>query len=98
MIRHVVMFRWSEGVDAAHIAATTAAFDRMQALVPQIRSYAYGSDLGVVAGNFDYAVTGEFDSVDDFIAYRDHPEHQAVVQTFLAPHIRERHAVQFSVR
>ena len=97
MIRHVVMFRWNEGVDEAHVAATTAAFDRLPGLIPQIRSYAYGADLGVVATNYDYAVTGEFDSVDEFLAYRDHPDHQALVQTFIAPHISERQAVQFTV-
>ena len=97
MIRHVVMFRWKPGVEEAHVAALTAAFQRLPGLIPQIVSYAYGADLGVAANNFDYAVTAEFASVDDFAAYRDHPEHQAVVQTFIAPHIEDRHAVQFAL-
>jgi len=97
MIRHVVMFRWNEGVDQAHVAATTVAFDRLPGLIAQIRSYAYGPDLGVAPTNFDYAVTGEFDSIDDFLAYRDHQDHQALVQTFIAPHVGERVAVQFTV-
>ncbi len=97
MIRHVVMFRWNDGVDAAHIAATTAEFAALPSAIPQIRSYAWGADLGVATTNFDYAVTGEFDSVDDFLAYRDHPAHQALVQAFIVPHVRERIAVQFDV-
>ena len=97
MIRHVVMFRWADDVDAAHVAATTAEFATLPAAIGQIRSYSYGADLGAVASNFDYAVTGEFDSIDDFFAYRDHPAHQALVSTFIASHVVERHAVQFTV-
>ena len=97
MIRHVVMFRWNDGVDAAHVAATTAAFALLPGTIAQIRAYAFGADLGLVPTNFDYAVTGEFDSIDDFIAYRDHPHHQALVQAFIVAHVSERVAVQFSV-
>jgi hypothetical protein len=97
MIRHVVMFRWNEGVDARHIAATTEEFATLPLSIPQIRSYAWGPDLGVAPANFDYAVTGEFDSVDDFLRYRDHPAHQALVQRFISPHVSDRIAVQFTV-
>ena len=97
MIRHVVMFRWNDEVDAAHVAATSAAFALLPGRITHILSYAYGADLGLVPSNFDYAVTGEFASVDDFIAYRDHPDHQALVSAFIAPHVSERVAVQFSV-
>lgn len=97
MIRHVVMFKWANDVDAAHVAATTAEFATLPPAIEQIRAYSYGPDLGAVAGNFDYVVTGEFDSIDDFFAYRDHPAHQALVNTFIAPYVTERRAVQFAV-
>jgi hypothetical protein len=97
MIRHVVLFRWNAGIDDAHIAATTAAFQRLPGLIPQIKSYAFGPDLGVAATNFDYAVTGEFASVDDFLAYREHPDHQELVETYIVQYVTERVAVQFTV-
>jgi len=97
MIRHVVMFKWANDVDAAHVAAITAEFATLPPAIEQIRSYSYGPDLGAVAGNFDYVVIGEFDSIDDFFAYRDHPAHQALVNTFIAPYVTERRAVQFAV-
>lgn len=97
MIRHVVVFKWANDVDAAHVAATTVEFATLPAAIEQIRSFSFGPDLGAVAGNFDYVVTGEFDSIDDFFAYRDHPAHQALVQRFIAPHVTERRAVQFAV-
>lgn len=95
MIRHVVLMRWNEGVDAAHIAATKAALDRLPGLIPQVVSLQNGPDLGVVPTNFDYAITALFASIDDFLVYRDHPAHQAVTQTYTAPHA-QRFAVQFS--
>ena len=97
MIRHVVMFRWNEGVDERHVAATTAALARLPGLIPQIVSYAFGSDLAIAPTNYDYVVTGEFASVETFLQYRDHADHQAVVQTFLIPHISERVAAQFHI-
>ena len=97
MIRHVVMFRWNEGVDDEHVAATTAAFERLPGLIPQIVSYAFGRDLAVAPTNCDYAVTGEFASIETFLEYRDHADHQALVQTFIAPHVSERVAVQFRI-
>ncbi|MCE9623208.1 MAG: Dabb family protein [Actinomycetia bacterium] len=96
MIRHVVLLKWNEGVAAAHITATKAALDRLPGLIPQIVSYQNGPDLHVAPTNYDYAVTAEFESADDFIVYRDHPAHQEVVQSYLAPH-SQRFAVQFSV-
>lgn len=95
MIRHVVMFRWKDGVSADHVEATKAALAQLPAAIPQIRSYTYGTDVGVNPGNFDFAVSAQFDSVDDYVAYRDHPAHQTFVQTYAAPFWMDRHAVQF---
>ena len=95
MIRHVVLLKWNEGVDAAHIAATKAALDRLPGLIPQVVSLRNGPDLRVAPTNFDYAITAVFASTDDFLVYRDHPAHQEVTQTYTAPHA-QRFAVQFT--
>ena len=95
MIRHVVVLKWNEGVAAAHIAAAKAALDRLPGLIPQVVSFQTGSDLGIVPGNFDFAITAVFSSSEDFLAYRDHPVHQEVMRTYTAPHA-QRFAVQFS--
>jgi Stress responsive A/B Barrel Domain len=96
MIRHVVMFRWKAGVDDAHVQATADALRGLPAQIPEILSYSCGPDLGVAATNFDFAVTAQFSGTDDFVTYRDHPAHQAVVQALIAPFVDERCAVQFS--
>jgi hypothetical protein len=96
MIRHVVLFRWKDDVDEAHVAATAAALRALPAQIPEIISYSCGQDLGVAATNLDFAVSAQFASTVDFIAYRDHPAHQAVVQQMIAPYVTERSAVQFA--
>ena len=96
MIRHVVLLKWNEGVDEAHIAATKAALDQLPGLISQIVSYHNGADLCAVPTNWDYAVSADFASLADFVTYRDHPAHQKVVTGYLAPHA-QRLAVQFSL-
>lgn len=96
MIRHCVMFRWNEGVDEEHVAATAAALEALKASIPVIRSSVHGPDLGAVAGNYSYGATMLFDSVEDFLTYREHPEHVAFVADFLTGFVAERAAVQFS--
>ncbi|MFZ4719891.1 MAG: Dabb family protein [Ilumatobacteraceae bacterium] len=95
MIRHVVMFRWQEGVGADHVEATKVALAQLPAAIPQIRNYTFGADIGVNATNFDFAVSAQFDTTADYLTYRDHPAHVAFVQTYAAPFWLERCAVQF---
>jgi hypothetical protein len=98
MIRHVVMFRWKEGVDDAHVQATAEGLRALPAQIPQILEYHCGPDLQVATTNFDFAVVARFATTDDFITYRDHPAHQAVVQSLIGPFVTERCAVQFAER
>ncbi|MFT6292733.1 MAG: hypothetical protein ACJAR2_003352 [Ilumatobacter sp.] len=46
-------------------------------------------------GNFDYVVVGEYASANDYAVYRDHPDHKALIQQYIAPHISDRAAVQY---
>ena len=96
MIRHMVLLKWNDGVDAAHIAATKAALDQLPGLISQIVSYYNGADLRAVATNWDHAVSADFLSLADFVTYRDHPAHQKVVKMYLTD-FSQRLAVQFSL-
>ena len=97
MIRHVVMFEWNDDVDDAHIAATSAALTALGESLPEIAVYRHGADLGINDGNFDYVVVGDFTTVDDYVTYRDHPDHQALIQTFIAGRVATRAAVQYDI-
>lgn len=89
------MFRWADHVDADHVDRVRAAFDALPAQVPQIRQYLHGADVGVAEGNFDYVVVADFDQVDDWRTYRDHPAHVLLVEELIKPHVADRAAVQY---
>jgi len=95
MLRHVVMFRWTEATTAEDVAAVEAALRLLPAVIPEIRSYTMGSDVGVNPGNFDFAVVADFDDEAGFVAYRDHPRHRAVITERISALLAERSAVQF---
>jgi hypothetical protein len=95
MIRHVVMMRWAAGATAEQQQRVATELSRLPAVVPSLRDYRLGADLGVNPGNFDFAVAADFDDVDGYLAYRDHPEHRAIVTEFIQPIVAERAAVQY---
>jgi hypothetical protein len=95
MIRHVVMFRWAGDVDSAHVDRVAAALNELSEAIPEIDRYAHGSDLGLVDGNYEYAVVGDFDSVETYETYRDHPLHRSFIADLIAGRISDRAAVQY---
>ena len=64
-------------------------------LVPSLRDYRLGANLGLNPGNFEFAVAADFDDVAGYLAYRDHPSHRAIVAEFIQPIVAERAAVQY---
>jgi len=95
--RHVVLFTWNDTVDDEHLAAIKAGLATLPGLIPEIAAYGFGADAGVNEGNFDFAVVADFASVDDYLVYRDHPDHKRVVAELIVPNIAERSAVQFEM-
>lgn len=96
-VRHVVMFTWNDDVPTDHAEAVSAALAELPDVISEIRSYSFGSDLGLVQGNASYAVVAEFDDEAGFLAYREHPEHQRFVEQFIAGRTATRLAVQYEV-
>ncbi len=95
MFRHVVMFRFVEGVDPAAVAAMSAALDALPGRIGTIRRYEHGPDLGLNEANFDYVVVADFDDEEGFVTYRDHPTHQAFIRDHIADNVASRVAVQY---
>ena len=95
MIRHTVMFRWTADTTPADVAAIAEGLGGLPGAIPEIRDYRFGHDLGINPGNFDFVVIAEFADTEDYVAYRDHPLHQALIAERIAPHVAERAAVQF---
>ena len=97
MIRHCVMFRWNDDMPVAWIDEVETALATLPAAIPAIASYSFGRDIGVNAGNHHFAVVADFATVDDYLVYRDHPDHKRVVAELIVPNIAERSAVQFDM-
>ena len=95
MIRHVVMFTFQENASEEQINVLISALQALPGIVPEVKSYRIGRDIGVNAGNFQLAVTADFDDVAGYLVYRDHPEHQRVIREKGAPIVAQRCAVQF---
>jgi Stress responsive A/B Barrel Domain len=95
MFRHVVMLSWNESATADERAAVRTGLESLPPLIPEIRSYRVGVDAGLApAGNFDLVVVADFDDVAGYVAYRDHPAHQAVIAERIRPILASRAAVQ----
>jgi hypothetical protein len=96
MIRHVVVFSWTPEATAEQKQQLADELARLPSLIPEIRAFALGPDVGVNEGNFDFAAVADFDNVDDYIAYRDNPDHREMVATYLRPIVSSRAAVQYA--
>ena len=93
--RHVVMFKWAEGVDDDHIVRVRDGLSALPSEIDEIRSYMHGSDVGVAEGNYDYVVVADFDNVNDWRTYRDHPSHLLFIEELVKGKIAERAAIQY---
>ena len=94
MFRHVVMLRWKPDATPADRFAVHAGLSELPSRIPEIRSYTVGTDAHVNEGNFDLVLVADFDDVDGYLVYRDHPAHQAVLRERIVPILAERAAVQ----
>ncbi|MGW0485562.1 Dabb family protein [Nonomuraea sp. NPDC003214] len=97
MIRHIVLFTWTEDATLAQKAGVLTALRGLPGVIPQIRSYTVGMDAGINQGNHEFAVVADFDSEDDYVTYRDHPEHQKVIAHHVKPILASRAAVQLEL-
>lgn len=67
-------------------------------VIPQIKRYEFGPDLGLGDTNPDMALVADFDSEEDWRTYTEHPTHQVVVNDLVAPITKEAIRVQYEVR
>ncbi|GAB3500658.1 Dabb family protein [Nocardiopsis coralliicola] len=95
-LRHIALFTWNDDASPGEIAAIGEALSALPAAIPELRAYAFGPDAGVSDGNADYAVVADVDDAEAFAAYRDHPDHQAVLAR-IRPLLAARSAVQFTL-
>jgi hypothetical protein len=97
VIRHIVLFRWD---DEMTDAIEQQLVDELKAFAPTqpgVLAYHAGPDAGIVDGNWDFAVVGDFADVERYLDYRDHPQHQDIISRLSRPHAKERASVQYEI-
>jgi hypothetical protein len=91
VLRHLVLLVLD---DRADLDRLVGSLRRLPDLIDEIRAYEVLVDAGLAEGNAQVAVIGTFDDEAAWRAYIDHPEHQAVVQEQIRPHLVTRTAIQ----
>jgi hypothetical protein len=86
VIRHTVLLTFA-GVDDALIQRVIDELREMPSLIPEIRAYTVGRDLGLAEGTATVVVSGDFASVADYRTYAGHPEHVRVLDDHIRPHV-----------
>ena len=93
-VRHVVLMRFHEGTTDEQVRALADGLDGMPKAVGVMLDYRHGRDLGINDNSYDYAVVGDFGTADDYVIYRDHPDHRALIRDLVTPILAERAAIQ----
>ena len=96
MLHHVVTFNLKPDAPADQVDTIAAAITALTSTLPEVRSAAVGADLGLREGNSSFAIAMQFDDVEGFKVYVDHPEHVRIIKELIGPWISERHPVQFT--
>jgi hypothetical protein len=95
MFRHVVLFNWTQEATSEQKERVAAELGRLPALIPSLRAYQFGTNAGVNPGTWDFAIVADCDDLDGYLAYRDNPEHRAIIEKHITPIIAQRAATQY---
>jgi len=83
MIKHIVMIRLRETdppeAKSEKAKKVKAAIDALLGVIPELRSMEVGLNLSTRPSAYDLVLTSVFDSPEGLDVYRNHPEHQKVM-------------------
>ena len=97
MIRHVSLLTWVDDVTPDQVQAVTDGLRALPPLIPELRDYRVGPDLGIDDNTANFVVIADFDDADGYRAYRDHPAHRAVGAEHILPILAARRAAQYTL-
>ncbi|MFV8464168.1 Dabb family protein [Flavobacterium sp. LB1P62] len=81
VLRHVVMFGWKDGTDAAYITKVVTALSDLKHKIPTIKSFEWGTNNSPenLSNGLTHCFILTFSSESDRDAYLIHPDHKAFV-------------------
>ncbi len=97
MIRHIVLMKWKENTPDQAVRAVSDAFARLPPLIPEIRAYKFGPDLGIYPGNADYLLVADFDNQEDFKSYANNQDHIELMKSVSMPIMESFNSAQFEI-
>ena len=80
MLRHVVFFKFKEGVGEGDIVDLEQSLAALVLVIPEILSYEFGRDVVRSERSYDLALVSTFKDLDSLQRYQKHPDHQIVLQ------------------
>jgi quinol monooxygenase YgiN len=75
VIRHIVLFKFTEGTTVEQIADYERDLRDYVATLDGVRSYVIGRDAGLNPNTFDFSIVAEFADEEAFRAYFDGGRH-----------------------
>lgn len=96
MIRHVSVLTFVAHAPGEQVRAIEDALATLPARLA-MRNYSFGPDLGLNADNASFVVVADFDTVADYEAYRDDPEHKRMIAELIRPVLAGRSAAQYEL-
>src|SRR4051794_20133220 len=97
MLRHVVLFTWSDAVDEERRATVLAALRRLPEEVGGMTAFAVGDDAGLREGNAHTALVADFPDTEAYRRYAEDPVHLALIEEHIKPWLAARSAAQYEV-
>src|SRR5687767_12980393 len=97
MIRHVVIFTWSEATDERRRATSVQALRRLRQDVGGMQSLVVAEDAGLSDGNGNVVLIADFADAEAFYRYAQDPVHVAVVAEHVRPWLAARSALQYQI-
>lgn len=79
MIRHIVFFKFKEGVSEEKQTCLINALVGLKSKISLVKELEVGKDVAGKPNSYDIALNSVFDSFDDVEAYAIHPDHVEVV-------------------
>tara|TARA_B110000444_G_C18767965_1_gene561009 strand:+ start:844 stop:1140 length:297 start_codon:yes stop_codon:yes gene_type:complete len=79
MIKHVCLINFNEQYHPENLQSIIDAYKALPALIPEIHSFEVSADAGLLDGNADLVVFGEFANSEDFRVYSVHYAHTDVI-------------------
>jgi hypothetical protein len=78
VLRHIFLWKMAPGCDPEKVIRT---LNELPAEIPWIRSWHIGKHHGPVRyeNTWEYGMTVDFDSLEDYNRYSDHPAHKRIV-------------------